>query len=59
MKPEHLGDYLDFYKRGFLAKFFGGGRLALVPMLTEPWTVMWPLYRLAAASTSPACSSTE
>jgi len=38
MKPEYLGDCLDFYKRWFLAEFFPRERLAAIPMLTEPWT---------------------
>jgi len=37
MKPDYLGDCLDFYKRWFLAEFFPHERLDAVPMITETW----------------------
>ena len=37
MKPEYLGDCLDFYRRWFLEEFFTGEQLAAIPMLTAEW----------------------
>jgi hypothetical protein len=37
MKPDYLGDCLDFYKRWFLGEFFPREQLDAIPMLTEGW----------------------